>query len=246
MPGGGAQRPLHVLRAGGPGAGFLDATASGGVAYGPVNFEIVDPSTIKSLRAKLPPFGRMMITTRTQAFGYTGGGGHITSNVFEFGILACRGCLINFDTDRAVEPQPNCFGQAGVGAQTRASMVRTSPSTATSAVPRIRSACARSHPGMSAAPSKLEPAGAMETPRQPRRPVRQDLVRVSPDVGSSSHDLGQTSHDLYQASRDLGRPSQGVGTSSRDLGPSAEVVVRPVHDLGRAPDDTEETSNDVR
>lgn len=97
------------------GAGQVDPAPPGGVAYGPVNFEIVDPATVTSLREKLPPFGKTTITTRTQVYGETLGGESVTSNVFEFGITACRGCLIAFDTAPDVEPQPNCLGHGPAG-----------------------------------------------------------------------------------------------------------------------------------
>ena len=44
------------------------------------------------------------------------GGQHVASNVFEFSITACKGCLIQFDTDNARTPIPNCYARAPVSA----------------------------------------------------------------------------------------------------------------------------------
>jgi hypothetical protein len=93
------------------GAGFISPSASDTPGYGPVNFEIVDPTTIQALAAQLMPFERETIITYVKAFGYTSGGDYIESNTFEFPILACKGCLITFDTDLGVTPQPNCLGK---------------------------------------------------------------------------------------------------------------------------------------
>jgi hypothetical protein len=76
--------------------------------YGVVELSIVDSATVATLRAQLAPLEKTTIVTHTQAFGTTFGGEHIVSNVFEFAITACRGCLVAFDTDPARLPQPNC------------------------------------------------------------------------------------------------------------------------------------------
>jgi len=93
-----------------PGAGEVDPSNGGNPGYGPVEFEIVDASTITALSKQLALFERETILTYTKAFGTTLGGDHVESNTFEFPILVCNGCLIEFDTDTTREPQPNCFG----------------------------------------------------------------------------------------------------------------------------------------
>jgi hypothetical protein len=63
-----------------------------------------------ALRSKLGLFERETIVTYTRAFGTTLGGQIVESNVFEFPIEVCAGCLIHFDTNTSREPQPNCYG----------------------------------------------------------------------------------------------------------------------------------------
>jgi hypothetical protein len=94
------------------GAGEVDPSASDTPGYGLVNLEILDPTTITALKNSLGPFERETVITYTKAFGTTLGGDSVESNTFEFPILACRGCLINFDTALGVTPQPNCEGKA--------------------------------------------------------------------------------------------------------------------------------------
>ena len=74
-----------------------------------VQLTIVDPATVDALRAQLSFLERVVIVTRTQAFGQTLGGGRAASNVFEYSITACKGCLIEYDTDPTQTPVPNCF-----------------------------------------------------------------------------------------------------------------------------------------
>ena len=97
------------------GAGFLDPSNGTTPGYGPVEFTIVDPQTIDTLRKKLSWLERETIVTYTKAFGQTLGGDHVESNTFEFPITVCRGCLIQFDTDPTQPPVPNCYATAPTG-----------------------------------------------------------------------------------------------------------------------------------
>jgi hypothetical protein len=97
------------------GAGFLDPSNGTTPGYGPVEFTIVDPQTIDTLRAKLGWLERETIVTYTKAFGTTLGGDHVESNTFEFPITVCKGCLIQFDTDETQVPVPNCYATAPTG-----------------------------------------------------------------------------------------------------------------------------------
>jgi hypothetical protein len=90
------------------GAGFLDPSNGTTPGYGAVEFTIVDPKTIDSLRASLGWLERETIVTYTKAYGTTLGGDHVESNTFIFPITVCRGCLIAFDTDSSKPEQPNC------------------------------------------------------------------------------------------------------------------------------------------
>jgi hypothetical protein len=94
------------------GASEVDPGSNGTPGYAPVTLTLIDAATIASLKSELEPFERMMILTKTQASGQTLGGQTVQSNVFQFPILVCRGCLVAFDTDSTVKPSPNCYGQA--------------------------------------------------------------------------------------------------------------------------------------
>jgi hypothetical protein len=94
------------------GSGFLDPSSGATPGYGSFELTIVDSATIDSLRAQLSFLERTTIVTHTQALGQTLGGQHVASNVFEYSITACRGCLIAFDTDPALKPIPNCYAAA--------------------------------------------------------------------------------------------------------------------------------------
>jgi hypothetical protein len=98
------------------GSGFLNPSNGSTPGYGSFQLTIVDPATIDSLRAQLAFNERVTIVTHTQALGQTLGGQHVASNVFEFSITACKGCLIQFDTDNARTPIPNCYARAPVSA----------------------------------------------------------------------------------------------------------------------------------
>ena len=90
---------------------MIDPSTDGSVGYAAVRFEIVDQATILALKSALKNLGdHETIITHTQAFGTTLGGDHVQSNTFDFSIVACNGCLIQFDTDTSKEPQPNCYG----------------------------------------------------------------------------------------------------------------------------------------
>jgi len=82
------------------------------LGYGDVEFTLVDPTTVALLQAQLAFNARETIITYTQALGKTLGGKDVTSNVFEYPITVCRGCLIRFDTDLSREPVPNCYASA--------------------------------------------------------------------------------------------------------------------------------------
>jgi hypothetical protein len=90
------------------GAGFLNPSNGTSPGYGGVTFTIVDPTTIEALKGQLGWLERQTIVTYTKAFGTTLGGDHIESNTFIFPITVCKGCLIEFFTDPAQVPQPNC------------------------------------------------------------------------------------------------------------------------------------------
>jgi hypothetical protein len=75
------------------GSGFLNPSYNGTPGYGSFQLTIVDPATIDALRAQLAFNERVTIVTHTQALGETLGGQKVASNVFEFSITACKGCL---------------------------------------------------------------------------------------------------------------------------------------------------------
>ncbi len=84
-------------------------------SYAPVGLTLVDAATIASLRNRVGPGQSETIVTRTQALGKTLGGEPVASNVFEFPIKVCNGCLVTYDTDPSVTPRPNCDGPAPAG-----------------------------------------------------------------------------------------------------------------------------------
>jgi hypothetical protein len=98
------------------GAGFANPSNGTTPGYGDVQFTIVDPKTIDTLRASLGWLERETIVTYTKAYGTTLGGDHVESNTFIFPITVCRGCLISFDTDVTKSPQPNCEMNVSAGA----------------------------------------------------------------------------------------------------------------------------------
>jgi hypothetical protein len=91
-------------------SGEVDPASGDTPGYAPIGVEIIDPQTMSALRKQLGPYERISILTTTTLFGYTLGGDKIESNNFTFPILACRGCLVDFDTADGVTPQPNCSG----------------------------------------------------------------------------------------------------------------------------------------
>jgi hypothetical protein len=94
-----------------PGSGTVLPSNGGNPGFTAVSFEIVDPGTVAKIRSDIPKLGdRETILTYIKAFGTTLGGDHEETNTFEFPIVACNGCLVQFDTDPTQEPQPNCYG----------------------------------------------------------------------------------------------------------------------------------------
>jgi hypothetical protein len=103
-----------------PGTAEIDPSAGDTPGYAAVSFEIVDPTTIKTLQGQLKYLEEETILTYTKAVGRTLGGDTVESNTFEFPITVCNGCLVGFDSVNTQitlangtmedSPTPNCCG----------------------------------------------------------------------------------------------------------------------------------------
>jgi hypothetical protein len=58
------------------------------------------------------PLWTHYVLLRTVLSGTTPDGQTVTAPSFPFTLVACRRCLISYDTDTGATPKPNCFGRA--------------------------------------------------------------------------------------------------------------------------------------
>ncbi|HXX66248.1 MAG TPA: hypothetical protein VEK07_03650 [Polyangiaceae bacterium] len=85
--------------------------ASGGTpGFAPVGITIVDANTVLKYGAN-----GLRVLTFTQFFGVTLGGQSVQSNVYEFPVDMCEGCLIDY-LNAPGYPLPNCVNSANVAA----------------------------------------------------------------------------------------------------------------------------------
>jgi hypothetical protein len=79
------------------GDGFVDPGSAGTPSFGPFGVTTIDATTMAKIAGDVQPAQPVIAVVNIKIFGVTLGGVDLESSEFQFPVVVCKGCLINFN-----------------------------------------------------------------------------------------------------------------------------------------------------